>query len=343
MHAVDMRSLKKLTLLHDALWLDTQWLDDISKLPADDLAGGSADSVFDGRRSLDELMTAVREEAPKRFREISKIWRPLPLSLNTTMRAAWTRMEYGAEAPDPFATNIDYATEGALRFALAQDGQQLFSREAWYLALHGTWVWAETGVGCATRDPMVFRGLHHLAVAAPDLPADKPGLDTAIARGRQVTAYQDQAAADPLDPVEVAEVMVPDVELLSWDEILYLRSLPSFRHGQELMREGQLKGDVRAVSRWADRQLSDLVLKLRPSMSKSLLNAFVGNLPIPLPVNPIGIAQSVADITSTARINHDFGGVFWLARARDLADAAADAAAAAAAIKRMQAGAAGNS
>lgn len=190
---------------------------------------------------------------------------------------------------------------------------------------------------------MVFRGLHHLAVAAPDLPADKPGLDTAIARGRQVTAYQDQAAADPLDPVEVAEVMVPDVELLSWDEILYLRSLPSFRHGQELMREGQLKGDVRAVSRWADRQLSDLVLKLRPSMSKSLLNAFVGNLPIPLPVNPIGIAQSVADITSTARINHDFGGVFWLARARDLADAAADAAAAAAAIKRMQAGAAGNS
>ena len=263
------------------------------------------------------MAMAPGEEAPKRFTEISKIWRPLPLSLNTTMRAAWTRMEYGAEAPDPFATNIDYATEGALRFALAQDGQQLFSREAWYLALHGTWVWAET--------------------------ADKPGLDTAIARGRQVTAYPDQAAADPLDPVEVAEVMVPDVELLSWDEILYLRSLPSFRHGQELMREGQLKGDVRAVSRWADRQLSDLVLKLRPSMSKSLLNAFVGNLPIPLPVNPIGIAQSVADITSTARINHDFGGVFWLARARDLADAAADAAAAGAAIKRMQAGAAGNS
>ena len=60
MHAVDMRSLKKLTLLHDALWLDTQWLEDISKLPADDLAGGSVDSVFDGRRSLDELVTAVR-------------------------------------------------------------------------------------------------------------------------------------------------------------------------------------------------------------------------------------------------------------------------------------------
>lgn len=336
-HAVDMRSLKKLTLLHDELWLDTQWQDQLAKAPPDDLAGGSVDSVFSGRRSMDELLAAVREEAPDRFKDIRKVWQPLPPSVNTTMRAAWTRMEYGAQAPDPFATNIDYATDGALKFTLAQDGERLFSRDAWFLALHGTWVWAQTGVGCATRDNVVFRSLHHLAVAAPDLKADEPGMTSARARMQQVYDYQDPAGPGPVDPVEVADIMVPDVELLSWDEILYLRSRPTFRQGQELMREAQAKGDVRAVGRWADRQLTELVLKLQPSMTKSLLNAFVGNLPIPLPVNPVGIAQSVADIASTARINHRFGGVFWLARARDMADTAADAAAAREAIAALQA------
>ena len=146
---------------------------------------------------------------------------------------------------------------------------------------------------------------------------------SALARERQVIEYQDPAAKTPLDLVKVAEVMVPDVEKLSWDEILYLRTAPGFAQGRQLMRDGQAKGDVDAVRRWASHQLDELVLKVQPSMTKSLLNAFIGNLPIPLPVNPIGIAQSVADIASTARINHDFGGIFWLASARNRADAAA--------------------
>ncbi len=323
-----MRTLKKLTLLQDELWLDTQWLDRISKVPPDELTGGSVDSVFAGRRSLDELLTAVREESPKRFKEIKKVWVPLPPSLNTTMRAAWTRMEYGAQAPDPFASNIDHAASGALRLIASQTTENEWGRDAWHPVLHGTWVWAETGVGCATSDQVVFRSLHHLAVAAPGLMQDQPGTASAVARERQIIEFARPSDQAPLDLVEVADVMVPDVDLLSWDEILYLRSQPGFGQGQQLMREAQTRRDVNAVRRWADRQLSDLVLKLQPSMTKSLLNAFVGNLPIPLPVNPIGIAQSVADITSTARINHEFGGVFWLERARGLADTAADAAAA---------------
>lgn len=271
------------------------------------------------RRSLDDLEGAVRQEAPKRFRDVRAIWKGLPADLNTMMQRGWTRYNYGGSSPEAFAVNIDYAASAALRRVASQTDPSQWGRDAYHPVLHGAWVWAETGVGCATRDDVVFRSLHQLAVAAPDLTHDEAGMGPALARERQVFAYQDPATRPLLDLVEVADVLVPDIAGLSWDQILYLRSQPGFERGQALLRTAQTQHDLAAVVRWADRQIGDLVLKLEPSMTKSLFNAFVGNIPIPLPVNPIGIAQSVADVVSTARIRHDYGGVFWLVQARQLA------------------------
>lgn len=324
-HAIDIGTVKTLTLLHDELWFDTMWLDEFRHVPPDQLAGGSVDSIVSTRWSLDDLESDVRQQAPKRFKDVRRIWKGLPPTVNTTMLQGWIRYEYGASGPEDFAVNIDYAASAALRRVAAQTDPSQWGRDAYHPVLHGAWVWAETGVGCATKDDVVFRSLHHLAVAAPDLVRDKPGLAEALAREKEVFAYADPATRPLLDLVEVAEVLVPDIAELSWDQILYLRSLPSFEHGQVLMRAGQSRRDLASVVRWADRQIDDLVLKLEPSMSKSLFNAFVGNIPIPLPVNPIGIAQSVTDIVSTARIRHDFGGVFWLVQARQLAHDEEDA------------------
>ena len=114
---------------------------------------------------------------------------------------------------------------------------------------------------------------------------------------------------DPFPEIlELAEKRIVDYGVLPWREILKLRRssfVDEFRDRMKTMRSESEGSVMNAL--WSD--LWRFAQENRPSPRRTLLSGVLGNLPLPLVLNPVSVAQSVRDVW---RANHQEGSFGWL-------------------------------
>lgn len=108
------------------------------------------------------------------------------------------------------------------------------------------------------------------------------------------------------------DLITPDFDALSWDEILELRedgNILAFRKVVfELLRRNT---DVdAALFKKVQDDLWSLVTDIKPNLRQTFLEAIGSNLPSPIIVNPIGLAASLRDIYQSNELTRKYGHIF---------------------------------
>jgi hypothetical protein len=120
-------------------------------------------------------------------------------------------------------------------------------------------------------------------------------------------------------PADELTLALPDIHEVPWNTILELRQKPFLaefrgklselddilqtddqRSARELLREVELQ-DLRA-----------LAVATKPSPALSTLKAIVGNIPLPIPVNPASLGISIADTVAARKLKARFGWLYFL-------------------------------
>lgn len=110
------------------------------------------------------------------------------------------------------------------------------------------------------------------------------------------------------------DLLVPDFDSLSWGEIIDLRQdkyLKAFRNVVFGIATTSEDLDPALVSK-VQGDLWGLVSDAKPHMAKTFLSGFLGNLPSPIILNPIGIASAVKDIHDAKKLEERYGHVFFI-------------------------------
>lgn len=117
------------------------------------------------------------------------------------------------------------------------------------------------------------------------------------------------------------ELALPDIQSMSWEDILELRENPyidqyrKFIYGREndyVTRE-ELMTEV-------NEELWELMAQIRPSMGGSTLSRVIANLPIPAPVplpNPYAIWKDYKEGSKEKEMAKKFGHLFFFAEVRE--------------------------
>ena len=116
---------------------------------------------------------------------------------------------------------------------------------------------------------------------------------------------------------------MPEIEELSLEEILALREHEYFasfrRKTREIVNRASSIGDLNRIiedEEESDRKaLEDL---FRPKPVPTLLRAIIGNLPIPMAVNPVSAYDAATSVRRDVKAARDLG---WLYFVRDLNEA----------------------
>lgn len=117
-----------------------------------------------------------------------------------------------------------------------------------------------------------------------------------------------------------SDLVIPDFESFSWDEILELRSdkyIHRFRsvvHGL-LQRESNID---KALIEKVQADLWSLAADVRPNVRQTYLEAIGSNLPSPVIINPVGVAASLRDIYQAKQIERKYGHVYFVQKLRSI-------------------------
>ncbi len=129
---------------------------------------------------------------------------------------------------------------------------------------------------------------------------------------------------------EGLEAFVPSVRDLEWEDVFWLRQHEHARAFRRAVRSvlgldpsSQWKGERRVVDEALQRandQLWAAAMSAAPNVGEEVLRGLISNLPLPLPINPAGVADSIYAGVSAARWRRKYGWLVFLHELRARAE-----------------------
>jgi hypothetical protein len=118
---------------------------------------------------------------------------------------------------------------------------------------------------------------------------------------------------------DVARYRLPRLKELSWDRVIDLRHhkfLENFRRAIQAVRD-ELRSPGKNAAREAfaeieRKNLKELLSLLTPSVGTALAKGILTNLPVPMPVNPVGLIDSILAVRKEHQIAEKFGWIYFL-------------------------------
>lgn len=113
-------------------------------------------------------------------------------------------------------------------------------------------------------------------------------------------------------------ILVPDFESLSWDEIIELRNDNNIKNFRKMIRdlsEGDKNMNDALVAK-VQKDLWELIAELKPNTLKSFLSGFLGNLPSPTILNPIGVGAAINDTYKSHKTLKNYGHLYFIQNIR---------------------------
>ena len=115
-----------------------------------------------------------------------------------------------------------------------------------------------------------------------------------------------------------------DFGTLSWNDIVILRKsgfVNDFREKifewTEEYKNGVDNNEVeKKIDKFIDDAKFDFIEKRKPNLIKSFLTGILGNIPLPIPLNPISLYSSGEQTLSDKRVNATFGWLLFIQKAR---------------------------
>jgi hypothetical protein len=113
---------------------------------------------------------------------------------------------------------------------------------------------------------------------------------------------------------------IPDLSKYSWDKVIELRHhdfLDRFREKMvELSSELSLMHEKRGARNLIDEifraDMEQMIKLFRPSPKLSAFEAFASNVPLPIPINPLGIIISANEIRKQRAVLRKYGWLYFL-------------------------------
>jgi hypothetical protein len=152
-----------------------------------------------------------------------------------------------------------------------------------------------------------------------------------LAAVRQWNPTEDRLFQNSKDesPTHTLELLIPDFERISWDEIISLRQNRFYDLFKEWYAEQCVKLDAGAtsgdVAQEATAALWRLTKEVQPNVSATVVKGIIGNLPIPVFGQIYGFGSAAVDVFSDISLKNRYGWLFWLSEARNKTDPHAQA------------------
>lgn len=116
-----------------------------------------------------------------------------------------------------------------------------------------------------------------------------------------------------------------DFGTLSWDEIIILRKSEFVNDFRKKVWEWTQKfntdtssAEIEAkIDKYIDDAKFDFIEKRKPNLIKSILTGILGNIPLPIPINPISIYSSGQQVLSDYKSRKEFGWLLFIQKARN--------------------------
>lgn len=109
-----------------------------------------------------------------------------------------------------------------------------------------------------------------------------------------------------------ADVEIPGFDALSWDDVAELRQsdyLKAFR--TKFFQLSSAGRSSRLIDEYCD-ALERLADHCRPKVTRNVLLGVLGNIPLPIPINPVSIGSSVQTVVKDLRVKSEFGWAFFV-------------------------------
>ena len=111
------------------------------------------------------------------------------------------------------------------------------------------------------------------------------------------------------------DFLIPSFDELTWDEIIDLRTdknIESFRSVVfEVAQENPKSLDQALISK-VHSDLWSLASEVKPNITGTLLTGFIGNLPSPILLNPVGVGAAIKDSYQAKKRIEKYGHVFFI-------------------------------
>jgi hypothetical protein len=113
------------------------------------------------------------------------------------------------------------------------------------------------------------------------------------------------------------EYVIPSLKQLNWNELFEIRQdgrAKAFRHW---INENKEEIDSNGLQNLIYKEFWNVLTELKPNTSANVIKATLGNIPLPIPVNPISVATGIQDIYKARAFNKKYS---WLLFIHDLQD-----------------------
>ena len=118
---------------------------------------------------------------------------------------------------------------------------------------------------------------------------------------------------------EVSTVRIPDLTSLPWDRVLEIREHPHAESFRARMRRlaadihgGEYSDSIEAFEEIERRDLREIARLCQPAPLSALFRMITGNIPLPLPVNPISLWIGAREVRRERRMQETFGWIYFL-------------------------------
>lgn len=118
---------------------------------------------------------------------------------------------------------------------------------------------------------------------------------------------------------EVIKFKIPNLRSLPWEKIVKYRQnefLVDFRAVMPEIRREITKGNVGSIkevlSEMQTRYVREMLPLFKPSLKVAVLKGIVTNIPLPIPVSPFGIYESLKDVKRQRDFKRKFGWLYFL-------------------------------
>ena len=118
--------------------------------------------------------------------------------------------------------------------------------------------------------------------------------------------------------IRVEKLGLADFSSLDWHEIFELRQsgfVEDFR--ARLSEIASSQSSSRRLESHLLTSLWSLVADVEPNLKRTYATAVIGNLPLPIPLNPVGVLSSMKDIKHNRDLNERYGWLFFIAEAQE--------------------------
>jgi hypothetical protein len=115
------------------------------------------------------------------------------------------------------------------------------------------------------------------------------------------------------------ESKLPNFSDLSWERAIELREhqyLSSFRSKLRAVQQAvktQSASDVASmITDLEGHDLKEIARLTKPSMKSTVVKAVLGNIPLPIPLNPVSVYSSSTEIANARKMTRQFGWLYFL-------------------------------